>query len=653
MSVVARPQARDIAEAAPELRKAGDHEAYRQLREAMLQGPIAAGRILPELLLSNPDKGLEGKVRPYYYQEPVIGNMLFQTWDIQDYLYPTGMGKGSPLDTEVPTPSGLRRWGDLMPGDRVFGSDGRETTVQAVFDRGVLPTYRVGLSDGSSLEVDADHLWVVADQKSRKGKCRRTLSTAALMQEGLTFKEGGKTIRRFRVPIIEAAQYPDADLPIHPYTVGSLIANGGLTHGVQLTTPDREVVQRIATTERIRMVQLADAGKHCERYYISGILPAVRALGMAVRSSQKRIPRLYLQAAAWQRIALLQGLLDGDGQSRQGGRRSVIYHTVSKGLEGDVRELVASLGGTATTQTVRPKGKLVEHRIHILLPPGVPAFHSSRRAQAEAPRRTFLPKRSIVSIERVEGKAIRCIRVTAGDSLYAVTRDYIVTHNTHGVSMAEALRMFFQTEKAAVIANTDDQTKYIRDTVHDFYLYGHPILRNSLVDSAKDRVVIKRPNGDVSELVCRTANLNNMGDSLLGLQGLTTILLDERSILPDKIFTEKVDRITAPQGIRRLMVGITTTQNANHTYDWCEAWNLPKKEQCDPTKYHLTGIGGAVSKATWRDGVKVGRFSQEFIDRRHKQMGEEEFGWWYECEFPSKGGTQLIPPDLWRMMTRG
>lgn len=221
---------------------------------------------------------------------------------------------------------------------------------------------------------------------------------------------------------------------------------------------------------------------------------------------------------------------------------------------------------------------------------------------------------------------------------------------TVGVSMGESLRMYFRTEKAAIIAATDEMTKYIRDTVHGYYNFGHAVFRDALMDSAKDRVVVQRPNGDVSELVCRTANLNNEGDSLLGLQGLTTILLDERSLLPDEIFFQKVDRITAPHGVDRLMVGITTTQTVNHVAEWCESHLLPRREKVVATVPHITAQGGAVYKATWRDGVKAGRYTQQYIERRHKQLGEELFASWYEAEFPATGEEQLIGPDLWRLM---
>lgn len=221
---------------------------------------------------------------------------------------------------------------------------------------------------------------------------------------------------------------------------------------------------------------------------------------------------------------------------------------------------------------------------------------------------------------------------------------------TYGVSMGEGLRMFFETVNGIIISYTDDQTKFIRDEIHRFYETGHPILRKCLEDSPKDEIRIRRPDGTLSRLFCRTANVNNDGQTLLGIQGLTDIVLDERALIPDHIFDQKIDRITAPKGRKRFVVGITTTQQANHTYEWCEAEKLPKRANCNPMIPHVTAQGGLVFKATWRDGVKAGRYTQEFIDRRFKRMGQEQFDYWYECEFPSMGNQIAFPPDLVRSM---
>src|SRR3990172_12301265 len=105
-------------------------------------------------------------LRPY--QREAIDN-IFSAWAEgmrrPAVVLPTGMGKGHPAHTEVPTPDGIRKWGDLRPGDFVFGSGGIPIRVLDVYERGVLPTYIVRFSDGSSVTVDGDHLWRVRDYK--------------------------------------------------------------------------------------------------------------------------------------------------------------------------------------------------------------------------------------------------------------------------------------------------------------------------------------------------------------------------------------------------------------------------------------------------------------------------------------------------------
>jgi superfamily II DNA or RNA helicase len=106
-------------------------------------------------------------------------------------VLPTGAGKGHPLDTEVPTPDGMRLWGHLKVGDLIFGADGKPTEVTAIFDRGVLPTYRVKIWDDAqdrsiSVEVDGEHLW-----KVRSGnRTYQTLETLEIRRLGIFDRQG-------------------------------------------------------------------------------------------------------------------------------------------------------------------------------------------------------------------------------------------------------------------------------------------------------------------------------------------------------------------------------------------------------------------------------------------------------------------------------
>lgn len=339
-------------------------------------------------------------------------------------VLPTGSGKGHPLDTEVPTPDGLRLWGDLRPGDHVFGSDGRPTKVIAVYDRGELPVYRVTMKHGESVIVDGEHLW----QVQRKNRKTQVAETQWLARQDVRNYDGWI----WSVPVADAVVRPERDLPLHPYVVGALIANGGMAHaGTILTTPDDDVIERVrqhVTANRM----IVDEDLYCPRFSLPGLTAVTRALGLRVRSGEKRIPRAYLEASVAHRVALLHGLMDCDGSVRAGGWRSVNYHTTSQGLSEDVAELVTSLGGTCSVHKAdrTDDGKAVEYTCGILLPSWIEPMSTTRKIAASVPRRTFEPRSAIVSIEPAGTAPIRCIRVAAEDSLYLITRNHIVTHNT-------------------------------------------------------------------------------------------------------------------------------------------------------------------------------------------------------------------------------
>ena len=81
----------------------------------------------------------------------------------------TGPGKAQPKTTLIPTPDGLRIFGNLRVGDRIFTADGSITLVRAIYNRGMLPVYRISFDDGCSTLACAEHLW-----KVKKGWAPRT-----------------------------------------------------------------------------------------------------------------------------------------------------------------------------------------------------------------------------------------------------------------------------------------------------------------------------------------------------------------------------------------------------------------------------------------------------------------------------------------------
>lgn len=71
-------------------------------------------------------------------------------------------GKALCLETEVPTPQGFKRFGDLVVGDEVYDENGRPCRIinqtEVWDDR---PCYKVVFSDGTEVVADANHLWTV------------------------------------------------------------------------------------------------------------------------------------------------------------------------------------------------------------------------------------------------------------------------------------------------------------------------------------------------------------------------------------------------------------------------------------------------------------------------------------------------------------
>lgn len=451
------------------------------------------------------------------YQEQCIEKIL-SAFDRGVYrpgvVLPTGSGKGHPLDTEIVTPNGLKVWGDLQRGDLIYDGDGDETIVTEIFDRGILPTFCVTFSDGTSVNVDPEHLWMVSDGKYRRTRKEwRTVSTQDIIDSGLRFKN----TNRWSIPV--TGTYSDnASLPIDPYTLGALIANGYMGTSPVLTTPDEYVISRVRQYHNATRHDV-DESKYCPRFSILGIVNHIKELGLDVRSKDKFIPRKYLESGTHQRIALLQGLMDSDGSSRPN-RRTVNYHTISRALARDVQELANSLGGTASISEkdrVNPSSntEYTEYTIHILMPSNIEAISTPRKFQITSPRRTFEPRRTIVSINRIEDQHIRCIQVSSPDHLYQVTRNRIVTHNT--VIFAHLCARWISTHTGRVLI-----------LVHRDELVRQAVNKIKAVAPALDVGVVKAGENDVdAQVIVASVQTLARVRRLEQINSVSLIIIDE------------------------------------------------------------------------------------------------------------------------------
>lgn len=350
-----------------------------------------------------------------------------------------GLGKGHPHGTRLLTPTGWTQIEGIQVGDEVIGSNGKPTSVTGVFPRGSLQIYRVTFSDGSSVLVDGDHLWTAQTKNhSRTEDNWRVVETRSLI---------GREHQSWRIPLVQPIHFQgQVDLPIDPYLLGVLLGDGALTMGAVFCPGDElvpaEVARVVPTGYKLKRngngaINDPWSITNSPRSAPNEIYNAIRDMGLAVKSQFKFIPEQYLFASPEDRLSLLQGLLDTDGDLST--QHTIGFSSSSLELARHTEFLIQSLGGTCKrsskwgkrpTYTYRGQKKLglPSYPLRAIK---LPADMCPVRAQKVrfTPLTKYLPVRIIRSIKPEGVAPVTCISVEATDSLY-VTENCIVTHNT-------------------------------------------------------------------------------------------------------------------------------------------------------------------------------------------------------------------------------
>lgn len=345
-----------------------------------------------------------------------------------------GLGKDQPLDAKILTPLGWTTMGEVKVGDLVIGSDGHAYPVEGTYPQGPREIYRIIFQDGSSTRCGREHLWEV-NTPLRKSRAQppRILSTLDILKEGLHNKN--KNHRHF-IRLAHPTNFATGtELPLHPYLVGYLLGNGGLSQGtVRVTIPDPETVERLSSLlpndyQLNHQAAYDYLVVHSRRTSAPNqVRLALANLGlMGHLSPEKFIPPSYLWTTTTNREQLLQGLIDADGHVRPKDG-NIEYSSSSPHLAKDVQQLVWSLGGTAKIRPKKTK-RLPSYRMSIILPNEIAPCQLTRKKIHRRPRTKYPPYRAIAKIEEAGLVETKCISVRSPDHLY-ITDDFILTHNT-------------------------------------------------------------------------------------------------------------------------------------------------------------------------------------------------------------------------------
>lgn len=344
-----------------------------------------------------------------------------------------------PLSARVLTPSGWTTMGAIQPGDEVIGTDGLPHHVLKTYDKGVRPVYEITFSDGARTRASADHNWAVRTYQMQAGtsdkhqvnnrahEYRLSRGQRWLVKKTSELKSSGSLVNF--IPVASPVEFAKQELPLHPYVLGALLGNGGLSHGVpkdglvQFTTSREEFAGLVGLYTEIRkrgngLQWGVHAGKE------------VHALGLAGKKSREKfIPDSYLRGSREQREDLLNGLMDSDGRVsvRPGRRTRLQWSTTSPVLRNQFTELVRSLGGTARVMHEDERKASTCWTLSLELPPEVRPFQVSYKAGPAQSARTE-PARAVHSVEPAGSEHVKCLLVDAPDHLY-ITDNYVVTSN--------------------------------------------------------------------------------------------------------------------------------------------------------------------------------------------------------------------------------
>jgi hypothetical protein len=308
---------------------------------------------------------------------------------------------------------------------------------------------------GSRIINDQRHKMVVGSVK-----------TTQEILETLEHFNGQKQIWNHSVPVAKAIELPEAELPIHPYTLGAWLGDGISSDG-KICDVDEEIRDYIVKNDR----------KLASTY---------------IQDNPKRIPTMYLRSSIIQRRELLAGIMDTDGNATKSA--TLEFTSINKDFAYDVHELALSLGyrATITEKDAKLYGKFVSKKYVVRWSTNDDVFKLSRkvkthRAYSKNYNESKNNQRYIVAVNKIEPTEMRCITVDSPNSLYLAGRNFVPTHNT---ALSGMLLSAFMCHESHAIFVIDPQGQWANEN-------GMPLSPQKIAKGLGRKVTVLRISEDV------------------------------------------------------------------------------------------------------------------------------------------------------------
>jgi len=334
---------------------------------------------------------------------------------------------------------------DIVIGDLLMGDDSKPRRVLST-STGYDEMFRITDKYGESFTANADHILCLqrTRRNSKKDKLADSIVEIAIKDYLLLSKTMKHILKAYRVP----AEFQEKKVLIPPYIMGLWLGDGH-SNSPAFTTADPEIVnelQKYADENEYQITKKIQEGNKSSIYRICDENGRHGNTGGVAKNNfkeslkhydllgKKHIPQDYKANNRENRLQLLAGLIDTDGNTRRTGTLGSGLEFVSKSecLSQDVVWLCRSLGFTSsckpTIKTIKDIGfSGTYYRVNINGPKGeIPCRLSRKLNGAYQHKKNIL--RSRFTIEPIGENSYYGV-VIDGNGRFLLG-DFTVTHNT-------------------------------------------------------------------------------------------------------------------------------------------------------------------------------------------------------------------------------
>ncbi len=324
----------------------------------------------------------------------------------------------------VATTKGLKKHGDLIVGDYVFGRDGTPVKVLWVSEK-TRSEYVVSFSDGAKIECHGNHEWTVYNRFRQK---EETIETKHMASSTIYNGDGKRGSRyKYHVDSNVCVMFDSRNVDLDPYVLGAWLGDGDSSCGIiHIGNNDVEIIGN--STYKFK----ESKGTTTRKFYSPELNLLLKNNGLI---KNKHIPDMYKYNSVEVRKNVIAGLIDTDGYVYHRNGRITISNT-NKRIIDDAAFILRSLGQSVVMCEFKPRvssSGIVGKKIVYQLCFNPTMTFPTKVKRKKITKLSINKKRAIVSIERKEGLGYgNCIQVEGG--IYLVGDTFIPTHNSEGSS---------------------------------------------------------------------------------------------------------------------------------------------------------------------------------------------------------------------------